>query len=127
NLGGSRTDLLMGLHLEPGNDEIMSLLPRLFPGKTVGDVMKSKAARAAKLTVENAVVMASPVKLPTLERTSEDGDDETELKDEKGAPSTAVPSTAYSYQTTYKPGFPDLKACMDEMEFHRHIVKGKKR
>ncbi|XP_077986778.1 uncharacterized protein LOC144441122 [Glandiceps talaboti] len=129
NHGGARQDLLMALHLDPTNDDLMSLLPRLFPGKGVGDVMKSKASRAAKLAVENAVVMASPVKLPTLDPLDEDGS-EGELSENKGDEITLKPlppGTAFSYKTTYTPGFPDLKACMNEMEFHKHIVKGKKK
>ncbi|XP_038063686.1 uncharacterized protein LOC119734321 [Patiria miniata] len=66
NHGGARHDLLVTLHIEPNNEEILSLLPRLFPGKPISDIMKSKAARQAKAEVENAVVTASPVRLPTL-------------------------------------------------------------
>ncbi|XP_070531756.1 uncharacterized protein [Ptychodera flava] len=132
NHGGARQDLLLALHVDPSNDELMSLLPRLFPGKGVGDVMRSKAARAAKLAIENAVVMASPVKLPSLPEG--EGSSETQTKDSAEesedkltSKPLSLPGTAFSYKTTYKPGFPDLKACVDEMEFHKEILKGKKR
>jgi hypothetical protein len=36
---GARQDLIMGLLLDPTNDEVVSILSRLFPGKSVGDVI----------------------------------------------------------------------------------------
>ena len=68
NLTEARQDLLMALHLDPNNDEILALMPRLFPGKAVGDVMRSREAKMAKMAIDNAVVTASPVKLPVIRR-----------------------------------------------------------
>ncbi|KAJ8039246.1 Tetratricopeptide repeat protein 16 [Holothuria leucospilota] len=68
NHSGARQDILISLHLNPSNDAIHSLLARLFPGKTVADVLRSKAAKEAKHVLEHAVVTASPVKLPSISR-----------------------------------------------------------
>lgn len=45
---GARQDLIMGLLLDPTNEEVLSILSRLFPGKSVGDVVNSRAADQAK-------------------------------------------------------------------------------
>ena len=56
----------MALHLEPGNEEIPALMARLFPGKSIKEVMQSRAGAAAKQSLGNLVVMAGPVLLPPM-------------------------------------------------------------
>lgn len=41
----------MGLLLDPTNEDVISILSRLFPGKSIGDVVNSRAADPAKLAV----------------------------------------------------------------------------
>ena len=65
-MSGARQDVLMALHLDPGNEEILSVLARLFPGKSVKDVLHSRAAAAARTALNNLVVTASPVRLKPL-------------------------------------------------------------
>ena len=48
NMGGARSDLLLGLLLDPTNEDILSILARLFPGKSVADVISSPAAEASR-------------------------------------------------------------------------------
>ena len=43
----------MGLLLDPTNEDVISILSRLFPGKSVGDVLNSRAAEAAKYAIKN--------------------------------------------------------------------------
>ena len=66
NMSGARQDVLMALLLDPTNDEMMSMLSRMFPGKTVKDVLHSRAANQAKEALANLVVTASPVRLDPL-------------------------------------------------------------
>lgn len=63
---GARGDLLMGLLLDPNNEDVISILSRLFPGKSVGDILSSRAAESAKLAIKN---IFTP---PKLEEDSED-------------------------------------------------------
>ncbi|XP_033116705.1 tetratricopeptide repeat protein 16-like [Anneissia japonica] len=108
NQAGSRQDLLVALHLDPNHQDILALLPRLFPGKNISDVIKSKAARNAKQALDNAMITAAPVKLPAI-HTATNEDSNTEKN--------AV------YPTTP----PVLKLCMDEIEFNRELAQNKKR
>ena len=66
NMSGARQDVLMALLLDPTNDEMMAILSRMFPGKTVKDVLHSRAAHHAKEALTNLVVTASPVRLDPL-------------------------------------------------------------
>lgn len=66
NLSGAREDILLAMHLDPLNAEVISLMSRLFPGKTATDVLHSSMAQEAKKAAENLVVKSSPVKLDSL-------------------------------------------------------------
>jgi len=59
---GARQDLIMGLLLDPTNDEVLSILSRLFPGKSVGDVINSRASDSAKIALRN--MLYPPVLIP---------------------------------------------------------------
>jgi len=43
----------MGLLLDPQNEDVISILSRLFPGKSVGDVLSSRAAESAKIAIRS--------------------------------------------------------------------------
>ena len=49
---GARQDLLMGLLLDPTNEDVISILSRLFPGKSISDVVNSRAADTAKVALK---------------------------------------------------------------------------
>ena len=55
--------MLMAIHLDPGNQEVVSLLPRLFPGKSVRDVLQSRAALQARANLSSTVC---PIKLQPI-------------------------------------------------------------
>lgn len=123
NMSGARQDVLMALLLDPTNDEMMAILSRMFPGKTVKDVLHSRAAHHAKEALTNLVVTASPVRLDPLMAYPDDdqatGAVEEEPEEEKMPP----------LATSCKPGecFPSLKACMKEKEFNIKIARDKAR
>ena len=55
---------MMGLLLDPTNEDVISILSRLFPGKSVGDVLSSRAAEAAKHAIKN---IFAPARQPGIE------------------------------------------------------------
>ena len=67
NISGARQDLLMAMQLDPSNGEITSMMARLFPGKTVKDVMRSDAASGIRQALENLTIQSSPVRLKPIE------------------------------------------------------------
>lgn len=121
NLSGARQDILMALHLQPGHPEVTSLMGRLYPGKSVQDVIHSPAAQPARQATSNLVITASPVKLDPIQSQSE-GDVRAESPagvDDRAPPIAGSP---------WLPGhsFPPLKACMDERDFNIKIAVEKK-
>ena len=50
---GARQDLIMGLLPDPTNDEVLSILSRLFPGKSLGDMINSRASDSTKIALRN--------------------------------------------------------------------------
>ena len=64
---GARKDLIMGLLLDPTNDEVLSILSRLFTGKSVGDVINSRASDSAKIALRN--MLYPPVLIPKTTET----------------------------------------------------------
>nr|KAG5693403.1 hypothetical protein BaRGS_009876 [Batillaria attramentaria] len=66
NLAGARQDLLLGLLLDPTNEDVLSILARLFPGKSVADVINSPAAAAAQSMLMNMGPAAALTKAPPL-------------------------------------------------------------
>ncbi|XP_072015740.1 uncharacterized protein [Amphiura filiformis] len=127
NQADARHDLLMALHLDPSNDDILSLMPRLFPGKSVGDVMRSKAARTAKIAVDNAVVTASPIKLPEIQR--DGGVKMTEGQRDEKVNGTAkhVAFASDGVPPHRDPSMPDIRECMSETQFNKVLTKNKKK
>lgn len=57
----------MALHLDPGNDEVASVMARLFPGKSVKDIMTSRAAAAARTALEHMSTGSGGLKLQPLD------------------------------------------------------------
>ena len=53
-------DILIALLLEPSNLELMPIITRLFPGKSIKDVLHSRAAQQARHVLEGLIVAASP-------------------------------------------------------------------
>ena len=51
---------MMGLLLDPTNEDVISILSRLFPGKSVGDVLNSRAAEAAKFAIKSIFAPPKP-------------------------------------------------------------------
>ncbi|XP_076802726.1 tetratricopeptide repeat protein 16-like isoform X2 [Clavelina lepadiformis] len=64
DVDASRKDILISLHLDPNNEEIIPLVSRLFPGRSVNEVLKSKAAEIAREQI--AVMVGSRHKLPPV-------------------------------------------------------------
>ena len=57
----------MALHLDPGHEEIASVMARLFPGKSVKDIMASRAAAQARGVLEQITQGGAPGKLLPLQ------------------------------------------------------------
>ncbi|XP_064649885.1 tetratricopeptide repeat protein 16-like isoform X2 [Lineus longissimus] len=127
---GARSDILFALLLDPHSEELMSLLSRLFPGKSVKDILESRAAQAARLALSNVTVTASPIKLKALQ---EEGSDEegSEVQSSFGGKSQAATASASAPEPIipmWQPdrGLPDFKACLQEWEFNIKVAKEKK-
>ncbi|PVD22140.1 hypothetical protein C0Q70_17945 [Pomacea canaliculata] len=119
NLTGARQDLLLGLLLDPFSEDILSILARLFPGKSVADVVSSPAATVAKNTIQQlefCVHPSSPRQEVTIPERSE-------FKNEVEKPKT--PDTAPAWNPTAC--FPPLKLCMKEKEFNLKLVQEKQK
>ncbi|CAL1536379.1 unnamed protein product [Lymnaea stagnalis] len=124
NMTGAREDLLLGLWLAPKNEEVISLMSRLFPGKSVGDVINSEAAQVA----QNAL-MADTDKAPaepSNPQTIEGGDvafDEDTIKQGEGQLSNQGEATKWHPGGSSK----SYRMCMEEREFYIQQVKEKKK
>jgi len=55
DLDGARHDVLVSLYLDPENKEIVSIFSRLFPGRSITDVMKSHMGIAAARQAEASI------------------------------------------------------------------------
>ena len=67
-VGGARNDILVALHMDPENEEMIPLLSRLFPGRTVSEVLRSKVAEGVRKQLASTITPHS--KLPPLSRAS---------------------------------------------------------
>lgn len=129
NLVGARQDLLMGLLLDPTNEDVLSILARLFPGKSVADVISSPAAAAAQMTLMNmgpavALTRLPPLPMPesmlSLAAVAQGGGEkaqQTEQPTEEGGGAVWKPAGC----------FPSLALCMEEKQFHIGLVHEKKK
>ncbi|KAL8608187.1 hypothetical protein ACOMHN_016642 [Nucella lapillus] len=127
NMGGARQDLLLGLLLDPTNEDLLSILARLFPGKSVADVIHSPAADSARLVLyqmgppaalTNSVSLAVPG--PPAVLGAGEGD---------SSQSALEASSAHSRSKVWNPegGLPPLALCMEEKEFNQVLVKEKRK
>ncbi|XP_074655827.1 uncharacterized protein LOC141909320 [Tubulanus polymorphus] len=145
NHNAAREDILYALLLDSQNEEIMSVLSRLFPGKSVRDIITSQAADTARIGLQNAVVTASPVRLPPMTddtlsiTTKPDYDDDSVMISSSRLrtceQTLSIPPTApQSLSPPHAAGkpliitcVPDIKQCMEERDFHIKIAKEKKK
>ncbi|XP_050389165.1 tetratricopeptide repeat protein 16 [Patella vulgata] len=125
---GARQDLILGMLLDPTNEDIVTILSRLFPGKSVIDIINSRAADAGRLALRNLMPTASPVRLQPLAlpqpadvKNSEEGEKETDDNPPVVPHPPSIPK--------WKPEkcMPDLKMCMQEQEFNLQFAKAKKK
>ena len=57
----------MAMQLDPLSGEITSMMARLFPGKSVKDVLRSDAAIGIRQALENLTIQSSPVRLKPID------------------------------------------------------------
>ncbi|XP_056011713.1 tetratricopeptide repeat protein 16-like isoform X2 [Ostrea edulis] len=136
NIHSARLDLIMGLLLDPTNEDVISILSRLFPGKSIGDVVNSRAADPAKIAVR-AILNIQPQKPRT--KVTHDALTESGVLDSH-ATGPVLPKSAQTMwsqaetdistveDSLVKPGgcFPPLKACMKERDFNIRLAIEKK-
>ncbi|XP_054770214.2 uncharacterized protein LOC129278037 [Lytechinus pictus] len=118
NQSGARQDFLMALHLDSSNTEILTLMPRIYPGKSVGDVMRTKHAKEAKIAADNAVITASPIVLPSMNSSAQNS------QEDLGATSKRV---NFDPELASDTVVPPLKYCMNEQDFNRALTKQKRK
>ncbi|XP_061164598.1 tetratricopeptide repeat protein 16-like isoform X1 [Saccostrea echinata] len=136
NIHGARLDLIMGLLLDPTNQDVLSILSRLFPGKSIGDVVNSRAADPAKIAIR-AILNIQPQKSQT--KVTYDALTESGVLDSHATHSIPPKSaqTTWSQADTdvstvedslVRPGgcFPPLRACMKEKDFNIKLAIEKK-
>ncbi|XP_013419989.1 tetratricopeptide repeat protein 16 [Lingula anatina] len=137
NHNGARHDIVMALHLDPSNEEILSLIPRLFPGKSITDIMQSKTAEVTKMALQNLSSTASPIKLKPIQSSGqlpvarqpslgeEDGEEEDDGTDEKKG-ALEISKKGRRRKKKREKVFPDWKECMQEKEFNLIVAQEKK-
>merc|ERR1719239_83005 len=113
NIVGAREDLLVGLLLAPNNEDILSILSRLFPGKSVADVISSPAAMHAKDKISHLVSTNGPVKLNPIPSSCIDQTFDDSHKEDK---TWRVENTESCFSM-----------CMDEREFYAEQVTEKRK
>ncbi|XP_067660873.1 tetratricopeptide repeat protein 16-like isoform X1 [Haliotis asinina] len=126
NSTGARQDLILGLLLDPTNEDVISILSRLFPGKSVADVVNSPVADAARQTLDNLVATASPIKLQPLDRLQEG---KTQGQDDS-RPGTGEGQGLSPHDTqVWRPGggIPALALCIEERDFNLKFAQKKKK
>ncbi|KAK7478800.1 hypothetical protein BaRGS_00030011 [Batillaria attramentaria] len=119
NLAGARQDLLLGLLLDPTNEDVLSILARLFPGKSVADVINSPAAAAAQSMLMNMGPAAALTKAPPLPFMLHmaGGGDGAKQNEEEGGGAVWRPAGC----------FPSFTLCMEEKQFNVALVHEKKK
>ncbi|XP_041368202.1 tetratricopeptide repeat protein 16-like [Gigantopelta aegis] len=120
NSDGARQDLVMGLLLDPSNEDIVSILSRLFPGKSVADVIDSPAAAGAQRALHNLVSTVSPVRLQPLPANRSDEFDD-QCNTEASSPTHDSPVVEISR------GLSSLKSCITDKDFNLKFINQKKK
>ncbi|XP_078484235.1 tetratricopeptide repeat protein 16-like [Ciona intestinalis] len=85
DVDAARNDIMYSLHLDPNNEEIIPLLSRLFPGRSVKEVLMSNSAEQVRNSILR--MMGPTKKLQPLE--SRQQTIETSKKDDAKDPSKA--------------------------------------
>ena len=69
DIGGARIDIAKALYLDSQNKEVKPLMGRLFPGKSVKDIMTGKVGLAARQAMDKSLKgqKGGSNKLPPLE------------------------------------------------------------
>ncbi|XP_067939514.1 tetratricopeptide repeat protein 16-like [Watersipora subatra] len=101
NQGGARTDILTAMHLNPDQENTISLTSRLFPGKSIDEIMSSKPSQAIKQTLQHILSSPSDRKL-------------TPVNNSKQKMSKREGKARAKY-----------KACVQEEEFNRILAREK--
>ncbi|XP_059175986.1 tetratricopeptide repeat protein 16-like [Physella acuta] len=114
NTTGAKEDLLHGLLLAPSSEELMSMMTRLFPGKSVADIMSSPAALAVKNSHSN---LSGPA-----------GTENSEMQSLAFVPSHSEPVKKAEKQTWQPTDVGVIYSmCMEEKEFYVQQVNEKKK
>jgi tetratricopeptide (TPR) repeat protein len=106
NIHGARQDAVAALLLQAGNPEVVTLMARLFPGKTVADVLGSSLAVQTKQKLGN-----SP-------HHQQHQHGQTDVTSGKTKVVSAKPRNVI---------IPDLKDCLEEQKFHLQITNEKRK
>ncbi|KAH9499692.1 Tetratricopeptide repeat protein 16 [Bulinus truncatus] len=117
NVTGSKEDLLLGLLLDPTNDDIISIMSRLFPGKSISDVNTSSEAQKALSKLSTSVLSQHPSRASGQNLSSFTSDVEHYDQSEKDI----------SKQMENKKPTMKFVMCMEEREFYLQQVKEKKK
>ncbi|KAK7094923.1 tetratricopeptide repeat protein 16-like isoform X2 [Littorina saxatilis] len=119
DMAGARHDLLLGLLLDPTNEDILSILARLFPGRSVADVINSPAADASRAVLYNmgpASALSMPLQF-SLPGPMAAGQQGPQLMDTETGGAVWNPTG----------GIPPLALCMEENEFNKVMVQEKRK
>ncbi|CAH3178018.1 unnamed protein product, partial [Porites evermanni] len=116
DMDGARHDVLVSLYLDPENKEIVSIFSRLFPGRAITDVMKSHMGMAAARQAEASIRETSSY---------------LQLSQHATGAKNSEAAAKFSGKSVLPPirgsVFPEVRACMEEQDFHISIIKGKKK
>ncbi|KAK3704669.1 hypothetical protein QZH41_006745 [Actinostola sp. cb2023] len=111
---GAREDILKCLYLNPNNKEVLSIFSRLFPGRTVNEIINGKLGRSAGRAVEAHIRDTLGPQIPASH-----------------ARKKKVSNSAFSGKSILPPirdaMFPEIRSCMEEQDFHINIIKSKKK
>lgn len=116
DLDGARYDVLISLSLDPENKEVVSIFSRLFPGRSITDVMKSHMGITAARQAEASIRETNSYQ---------------ELSQHATGTKNSETAARFSGKSILPPirgsVFPEMRVCMEEQDFHINIIKGKKK
>ncbi|KAF6022679.1 TTC16 [Bugula neritina] len=102
NNGGARTDVLTAMHLNPDQENTISLTSRLFPGKSIDEIMASKPSQAVKNTLQHILAAPGDRRLTPVSSRNPDAANKLEMKVKQ-----------------------EYKSCVQEEEFNKLLAKSK--
>ncbi|KAK3593686.1 hypothetical protein CHS0354_013583 [Potamilus streckersoni] len=127
NAQGARQDLLIGMLLDPTNEDILSIMSRLFPGKSVSDVVNSRMADNARVAIQ--LIYAPPKDPSEVGSDSEGPEDEVSQRAIEDVNSEVSDTKSEEVEVpVWRPGgyIPTFRACVEEHEFDFKLVLGKR-